>query len=87
MIYLKSFIFACPVFSTQMLNHVQLFVTPWTIALQIPLSMEFSQQEYWSGLPFLPPGDLPDTETKPMSLVSLALAGGVFTTEPPEKPF
>ena len=46
MIYLKSFIFACPVFSTQMLNHVQLFVTPWTIALQIPLSMEFSQQEY-----------------------------------------
>ena len=62
-------------------------MTPWNVPYQGPLSMEFSQQEYWSGLPFPPPGDLLDTETKPASLVSLALAGGVFTTEPPEKPF
>ena len=37
-------------------SHVQLFVTPWTVARQVPLSMEFSRQEYWSGLPFLPQG-------------------------------
>ena len=46
-----------------LLNHfsrVQLFVTPWTVAHQTPLSMEFSRQEYWSGWPFPPPGDLPD---------------------------
>ena len=41
-------------------SNVQLFVTPWTVACQAPLSMEFSRQEYWSGLPFPPPGDLPD---------------------------
>ena len=42
-----------------MFNHVRLFVTPWTVARQAPLAMGFSRQEYWSGLPFLPPGDLP----------------------------
>ena len=42
------------------LSHVQLFATPWTVAYQAPPSMEFSRQEYWSGLPFLSPGDLPD---------------------------
>ena len=41
-------------------SHVQLFSTPWTVAHQAPLPMEFSRQEYWSGLPFPPPGDLPD---------------------------
>ena len=51
---------------------VQLFVIPWTIALQAPLSMGFSRQEYWSGLP-CPPGDLPDPGIKLMSLVSPAL--------------
>ena len=40
-------------------SRVQLFVTPWTVAPQAPLSMGFSRQEYWSGLPFPPPGDLP----------------------------
>ena len=45
-----------------------------------PLSMGFSRQEYWSGLPFPPPGDLPNSETNPMSLVSPALAGRFFTT-------
>jgi len=58
------------------------FVTPWTIAHQAPLSMGFSRQEYWSRLPFPPPGDLSDSE---IELVSLALAGGFFTTEQPGK--
>ena len=48
--------------------------------------MGFSSQEYWSGLPFLPPGDLPDPGTEPRSLESPALAGGFFTTEPLGKP-
>ena len=53
--------------------------TPWTVARQAPLSVGFSRQEYWSGLPFPPPGDLPDPGIKPASLVSPALAGGFFT--------
>ena len=53
------------------------------IACQAPLSMEFSRQEYWNGLPFRPPGDLPDPGIKALSL---ALAGEFFTTEPPGKP-
>ena len=56
-------------------------VTPWTIASQAPLSVGFPRQEYWSGLPFPSSGDLPDPEIK---TVSLALAGGSFTPEPPE---
>ena len=47
-------------------SHVQLFMTLWTIARQAPLSMGFSRQEYWSGLPCPPPGDL-DPGIKPMS--------------------
>ena len=58
----------------------QPFATPWTIAHQAPLSMGFSRQEYWSGSPFPPPGDLPDPEIECMSLMSPALAGGFFTT-------
>ena len=69
------------------LSHVQLFVTPWTVACQVPLSMEFSSQEYWSGLSFPAPGDLPHTGIEPMSLVSPALADRFFTTEPPGKPW
>ena len=57
-----------------------IFMTPWTIAHQAPLSMRFSRQEYWRGLPFPLPGDLPDSGIKPASLVSPALAGGFFTT-------
>ena len=60
-------------------SHVQFFGTPWTVALQAPLLMEFSRQEYWSGLPF-PPGDLSHPGIKPTSLLSPALAGGFFTT-------
>ena len=56
-----------------MLSHVQLFVTLWTVACRSPLSLEFSGQEYRSGLPFLPPGDLPSPGIKPMSLASPAL--------------
>ena len=69
-----------------MLSRVQLFATPWTVAHKAPLSMEFSRQEYWSGLPFPSPGNLPDPGIKPMSLASHALVGGFFTTEPPGKP-
>ena len=58
-------------------------MTPWTVTCQTPLSMEFSRQEYWSGLLFPPPGDLPNPGTEPMSP---ALAGGFFTTEPLGKP-
>ena len=53
---------------------------PWTVAHQAPLSMGFSRQESWSGLPCLPPGDLPDPEIEPESPVSPALAGRFFTT-------
>ena len=66
-----------------MLNHfsrVQLFLTLWTVALQASLSMGFSRQEYWSGLPFSVPGDLPDPGIEPMSLTFPALAGGFFST-------
>ena len=61
-----------------MLSHSQLFVTPWTV--QPPLSMEFSRQEYWSGLPFPPPGDLSGPGIEPTAPASPALAGGCFTT-------
>ena len=59
------------------------FETPWTVAHQAPLSMGFPRQEYWRGLPFTSPGDLPNPR---MSPVSPALAGGFFTAEPPGKP-
>ena len=58
----------------------QLCVTLWTVAPQAPLSMGFSRQEYWSGLPRPPPGDLPDLGIELMSLVSPAFTGGFFTT-------
>ena len=57
-------------------NCVQPFATPWTITCQAPLSMGFSRQEYWSGVPFPPPGDLPDPGIEP---ASPALADGFFT--------
>ena len=64
-----------------MLSHfrrVQPFVILWTmVAYHTPLTLGFSRQEYWSGLPYPPPGDLPDPGTEP---TSLALAGGFFTT-------
>ena len=68
------------------LSCVQLLVIIWTVALQAPLSMEFSWQEYWSELPFSSPGDLPEPGIKPMSLASPTLAGRFFTAVPPVKP-
>ena len=67
-------------FTSVQFNHVRLFATPWTVARQAPLSMGFSRQEYWSGLPFPPPGDLPDPGIEPASLTSPVLAAGFFTT-------
>ena len=67
-------------------SRVRYFEILWTVPGQGPLSMGFSRQEYWSGLPCPPPGDLPDLRIEPSSLTSPALAGGFFTTEPPGKP-
>ena len=70
----------------QLLSCVRLFVTPWTVAHQAPLSMGFSRQECWNGLLFPPLGDLPNPGIEPMSPASSTLAGGFFTTESPRKP-
>ena len=64
------------------LSPVQLFATPWTIACQAPSSVGFSRQEYWSGLPFPPPGDLPDPG---IELWSPTLHADALPTEPPVK--
>ena len=61
-------------------SRVWLFVTLWTVACQTPLSLGFSRQEYWSGLPYPPPGYPPYPGIEPRSLMSPALAGGFFTT-------
>ena len=66
-----------------LLSYICFFVTLRTVARQAPLSMEFSRQEYWSGLPFPPPGDLSNPAIEPESLACPALAGKFFTTEPP----
>ena len=63
-------------------SHSCVFTTPWTVACQAPLSMEFSRQEYCSGLPFPSPGDLLDPGITPMTLLFPALAGRFFTTVP-----
>ena len=67
-------------FAVWSVSCVQLFETSWTVALQTSLSVEFSRQKYWSELPCLPPGDLPNQGIKP---ISPALAGRFFTTKPP----
>ena len=64
----------------QLLNCVRLFATPWIVACQAPLSMEFPRQEYWSGMSFPTQGDLPDSGIEPASLMYLALASRFFTT-------
>ena len=64
------------------LSHVRLFATPWTVAHQAPPSMGFSRQEYWSGLPFPSPGDLPNPGIEPRSPT---LQADVLTSEPPGK--
>ena len=67
----------------KLLSHVRLFATPWTAAYQAPPSMAFSRQEYWSGLPFSSPGDLPDPGLTPRSPT---LQAGAVPSEPPGKP-
>ena len=72
-----------------MLTHfscVRLFATVWTLAQKAPLSVGFSRQEYWSGPPCPPPGDLPDPDMLPASLSSPALAGRFLLLVPPKKP-
>ena len=64
---------------------VQLCVMLWTVACQAPLSMGFSTQEHWNGLPCPPPGDLVNLGIEPASLMSLALARGFFTPTPPKE--
>ena len=61
-------------------SNVWLFVTPWAVACHAPLSTRFSRQEYWSGLPYPPPGDLPNPGIEPTSCISPALADMFFTT-------
>ena len=63
-------------------HSLQLFVTPWTVAHQLPLSVGFPRKEYWSGLPVPSPGDLPDPG---IQRAFPTLAGGCFTAEPPGK--
>ena len=65
----------------QSLNRVLLFETPWTVARQALLSVGFSRQDYWSGLPFPSLGDLPHPGMEPTSPLSPVLAGRFFTTE------
>ena len=67
----------------QLLSRVRLFLTPWTVARQPPLSMGFLRQEYWSRLPFATPRDLPQLGIMPSSLISPTLSGRFFTTVKP----
>ena len=68
-------------------SHVRLCVIPWAVALHAPLSMGSSRQEYWSGVPCPPPGDLSDTGIEPASLMSnLNRQVGSLPLAPPEKP-
>ena len=65
----------------QSLSHVRLFATPWVVPCQVPLSVGLSWQESWKGLPFPPPGDLPNPGIEASSPEAPALAGGFSTTE------
>ena len=74
---LRSSVHACVL---SCFSCVWLFVTPWAVTRRVPLSMGFSRQEYWSGLPCPPPGDLPYPGIEPVSLISPTSAGRFFTT-------
>ena len=71
-----------PVVATQLLSRVRFFATPWTVARQAPLSMGFSRQEYWSGLPFPSPGDLPDPGMELVDSFLLSHLGSPLTDPP-----
>ena len=81
--YVRTCGFLCV--HAQSLSHIQCFETPWTVARQAPQSMGLSRQEYWSGLPFPTPVDLPDPGIEPAPLDSPALTGAFLTTVPPGK--
>ena len=72
-------LYGCIVLSHSVVSYS---ATPWTVAHQAPLSVGFHRQEYWSGLPFAPPGDLPDSGTEHMSSVSPALQADSLMLEP-----
>ena len=78
--------FACAVSCACVLSHVQLSATPWTVARQAPLSLEFFRRKYRGGLPFPTTVDLPDPGIPLLSLASPALVGRFFTTGTPGKP-
>ena len=84
-LYINIFIVLSLKVKVKLLSHAQLFATRWTLACLAPLSMGFPVQEYWSRLPFPPPGDLPDPGIDLKSPAYPAVAGGFFTTEPPGK--
>ena len=75
--------FVCPQNEVKLLSRVRLFATPWTVTHQAPPSMGFSRQEYWSGLPFPSPGDLPNPGVK---VRSPGLQADSLLPEPPGKP-
>ena len=75
----QALTYKCACMHAQLLGCVWLFATLWTVASQAPLFMGFSRQEYWSGLPFLPPVDLPDLGIETATPVSPVLVGGFFT--------
>ena len=75
--------YRCEKSEVKSLSRVQLFVTPWTVAYQAPQPVEFSRQEYWSGLSFPSPGDLPDPGIEPRSP---ALQADALPSQPPGKP-
>ena len=83
MMTMVTFICLTPRKNVKSLSHALLFATPWTVAYQAPLSVRFSRQEDWSGLPFPSPGDPPNPETEPWSP---ALEADALTSEPPGKP-
>ena len=81
--YVNPFLHLIALVKVTSLSHVRLFVIPWTVAYQAPPSMGFSRQEYWHGLPFPSPGDLPVPGIEPRSP---ALQTDALLSEPPGKP-
>ena len=82
----KLFLHICSCIHTKSLQSCLTLCDPMDYSLQAPLSMGFCRQEYWSGLPRPPPGDLPNPGIKPTSLASLAFQADSLPTEPPGKP-
>ena len=81
--YLVKYMYSLHTHVLSRFIHARLFRDPKTVAQQAPLSLGFSSQEHWNGLPCPSPGDLPDPGIEPSSLISLALAGEFFTTSAP----